>query len=1565
MASARIEVEKFDGRGDYTLWKEKLIAHLEILGLTEALEETHISEEKTSDPGEESDGKEKGGTFQEKMKEARSTIILSVSDQVLRKIIKEKTAASMFKALDKLYMSKALPNRIYLKQKLYSFKMTETQSIEGNIDDFLRLIADLENTNVTISDEDQAILLLMSLPRQFDQLRDTLRYGTARTTLVLEDVISVIHSKELELGLNRGKGLKTQPEGLYVKDKTENRGRPEQREKGKGNRSRSKSKSKRGCWICGEEGHFKSSCPIKNKSHTRPKDQGSNKAESSSAKGNLVETTGLCVTEAHHSTEVKLENEWIMDTGCSCHMTYRRDWFENLDEETEGTVRMGNKTVSKVKGTGSIRLKNEDGLSVVLTNVKYIPDMDRNLLSLGTFEKAGYKFESENGVLSIKAGGQTILQGRRYETLYLLKAKVVISESNAAEQRADDTVLWHRRLGHMSQKNMNVLVNKGLLDKKKVSTLELCEDCVYGRAKRVGFNIAHHNTKERLEYVHSDLWGAPSVPLSLSKCQYFISFIDDYTRKVWVYFLKFKDEAFEKFVEWVSLVENQTGLKLKTLRTDNRLEYCNKQFDGYCESKGIQRHRTCAYTPQQNGVAERMNRTIMEKVRSMLSDSGLPKRFWAEATHTSVMLINKTPSAALQFEIPDKKWFGRPPVYSYLRRFGCIVFVHTDDGKLSPRAKKGVLIGYPIGVKGYKVWLTEEKKLAVSRNVIFQENAVFKDLLKGNEGLATSEEDLSRSYVELDLDTESSSTSGGENDSSHHSPRSTTPNLQSPTHVNDDAGNDVSQSPRSYHLARDRERREVRPPVRFDDEDYYCEALYTTEDGNTLEPEDYREAKKDVNWLKWKVAMDEEIDSQIKNNTWTSVERPENQRVIGCRWIYKYKLGIPGVEEPRYKARLVAKGYAQREGVDYHEIFAPVVKHVSIRILLSIVAQEGLELEQLDVKTAFLHGELKEKIYMTPPEGYESMIKKNQVCLLNKALYGLKQAPRQWNEKFDIYMSEIGFVRSEYDNCAYTKKLGDDSLMYLLIYVDDMLVASNNREAIANLKKELSLKFEMKDLGPAKKILGIEISRNRDTGTLMLSQEGYLNKVLETYNMQDAKYAMTPLGAHMKLRAATEEQQANNEDFMKSIPYCNAVGSIMYAMIGTRPDLAYPVGVISRFMSNPIKEHWLAVKWVLRYIKGTLDIKLCYQKNPDFQITGYCDADHGADLDKRRSITGLVFTLGGNTISWKSGLQRVVALSSTESEYMSLTEAVKEAIWLKGLLREFGYDQKAVEIYCDSQSAIEVSKNNVHHDRTKHIDVKYHFIREVIASGVVEVLKISTEKNPADIFTKIVTVSKFQDALNLLQVRVLQRKGKGDFAISGLGFGIMSDWVGDTSDYTPWKELVYQSDPDDPDFEPPESESDVVDSGIESGNEGDGEDASAGGDDSDSETEKDGGDNDRECDNNDRDCENDGDGGRDEIRRKRKRQEGEGEEGQREKKPRRKENKDLREEDIMERFEFKMEEAVVNWSDAFQIRRGVIPESDNEDEDLVVTRDRKIRLVYHDKLAEIRNLVPNVDEDEP
>ena len=296
----------------------------------------------------------------------------------------------------------------------------------------------------------------------------------------------------------------------------------------------------------------------------------------------------------------------------------------------------------------------------------------------------------------------------------------------------------------------------------------------------------------------------------------------------------------------------------------------------------------------------------------------------------------------------------------------------------------------------------------------------------------------------------------------------------------------------------------------------------------------------------------------------------------------------------KYKARLVVKGFLQKKGIDFDEIFSPVVKMASIRVILGLVARLNLELEQMDVKTAFLHGDLNEEIYMEQPEGFKVSGKENLVCKLKKSLYGLKQAPRQWYKKFDSFMVGQGYKRTAADQCVYIQRFPDGNFVALLLYVDDMLIVGQEAAKISQLKKELSKAFDMKDLGPAQQILGMEIVRDRQNKKLWLSQERYIERVIRRFDIQKAKPVSVPLAHHFKLSKSSCPSSKKEIEKMSAIPYSSAVGSLMYAMVCTRPDIAHAVGVVSRFLSNPGKQHWEAVKWILRYLKGTTKFRLCY-----------------------------------------------------------------------------------------------------------------------------------------------------------------------------------------------------------------------------------------------------------------------------------------------------------------------------------------------------------------------------------
>ena len=414
----------------------------------------------------------------------------------------------------------------------------------------------------------------------------------------------------------------------------------------------------------------------------------------------------------------------------------------------------------------------------------------------------------------------------------------------------------------------------------------------------------------------------------------------------------------------------------------------------------------------------------------------------------------------------------------------------------------------------------------------------------------------------------------------------------------------------------------------------------------------------------------------------------------------------------------------------------------TIRLVLGRVAVKNLHLEQLDVKTTFLHGDLEEDIYMIQPKGFIVQEQENLVCKMRKSLYSLKQAPRHWYKKFDSFMYRIGFKRCEADHCYYVKFLGN-SYIILLLYVDDMLIAGSTIEEINNLKKQLSKQFAMKDLGVAKQILGMRIIKDKANGILKLSQSECVKKVLSRFNLNEAKPVSTPLGSHFKLSKEHSPKIEEERVHMSKVPYASAIGSLMYAMVCTRPDIAHVVGVVSKFMSRPGKQHWEVVKWILRYLRGSSDTCLCFT-SANLKLQSYVDVDFVGDINSSKSTARFVFTLGDTAISWASNLQNIVILSTTEVEYVVPTEAGKEMICLHGFLNELGKKQEMGILHSDSQSTIFLTKNLTFHSKSKHIQTKYHFIRYLVEDKLVILEKICGSKNPADMLTKGVTIEKLK-----------------------------------------------------------------------------------------------------------------------------------------------------------------------------------------------------------------------------
>ena len=1104
------------------------------------------------------------------------------------------------------------------------------------------------------------------------------------------------------------------------------RGGREQRKRGGFNNNNSQSVDKRNvqCYTCQKFGHYSNECKSHVQCHNCQKyghyaHECRGKQPMKEEKANFAEQEVISgdslMLMAHSSTEQD-QNIWFLDSGASNHMTGKKNFFVELNEKVQGEISFGDNSKVPVRGRGDILIKRKDGDHAFISNVYYVPDMKSNILSLGQLLEKGYDISLRNKHLTVTdARGKMII---RVEMARNRMFPLTIHHDTPRCLSAvidDKDWLWHLRFGHLNFESLKQLGNKKMV--KGLPNIqhpnEICESCVLSKQHRHSFGKQFDwRASKPLELIHTDVCG-PLRPLSNRQNRYFLTFIDDYSRKTWVYFLKRKSEVFEYFKEFKAFVEKQSGYRIKALRSDQGGEYTSDAFEEFLKQQGIKHQFTPAYTPQLNGVAERKNRTILNMVRSMLKDKKVPKSFWAEAVNCAVYLLNRCPTKSLKTKTPQEAWSTHKPSVKHLRVFGCIAYAKVPEArrtKLEDKGEKCILVGYGDKTMGYKLYNPVTQKITFRRDVIFEENESW----NWNQVESSSDVELI-----LEEEEEGEMVQPREVAGEPRSPREQqTPPPIFPSPQRSEASSSTTREFSDMKPRGVRSLNDLYENTEQMDEDVTLYCLLMSSD-----PVSFEEANKEG---KWKTAMDEEIKSIEKNKTWELTNLPEGRKKIGVKWVYKTKRNAQG-EVQRYKARLVAKGYKQKEGIDYGEVFAPVARLETIRLLISLAAQEKWKIYQLDVKSAFLNGFLEEEIYVEQPPGFVKRGQDDKVYRLKKALYGLKQAPRAWNTRIDKYFQGNGFEKCPYEHALYLKKEADGSLLYACLYVDDLIFTGNNPAMFDSFKKSMIQEFEMTDIGLMAHFLGIEVVQSEKG--IFISQSSYAKEILKRFNMENCNPVTTPVETGLELRKTDE----GNIDptYFKSL-----VGSLRY-LTCTRPDILYGVGLVSRYMETPNQTHLNAAKRILRYIKGTLNDGLLYTSSEEFKLVGYSDSDWGRDLDERKSTTGFTFFMGNTAFTWTSKKQAIVTLSSCEAEYVAASSAVCQGIWLRNVLKYLGFQQEnPTEVYIDNRSAIALAKNPVYHDRSKHIDTRFHFIREHVKNQEVELVSCRTYDQIADIFTK-------------------------------------------------------------------------------------------------------------------------------------------------------------------------------------------------------------------------------------
>ena len=813
------------------------------------------------------------------------------------------------------------------------------------------------------------------------------------------------------------------------------------------------------------------------------------------------------------------------------------------------------------------------------------------------------------------------------------------------------------------------------------------------------------------------------------------------------------------------------------------------------DRKGTTRELTVHDSPSQNGVAERGMRTRAERARALLLASGLPRFLWEEAMKHTTWLQNRTPTRALNGKTPYEMRNKRKPHLGGIQEFGAHAYVKDlKAGKLDSRAQVGRFVGYDSESKGCRIYWPGKRSITVERNIMFNLDNIHdpesfnissRDVLSEGEKekVIQNPENEVKTAEKSDNDTDLPSQSQSEPENNSIMQEQQTPNtIPFPTVPEERVDTEANQNEPDVSEQYGRGKRVPPKPKgmykkmhdglvaaaahteSLDDEDLAI-GLPEDEDsyinlppdfalvgGMDSEPASIDEALRGPDAQKWREALDYEIGQLEKMNTWTVEDLPPGYTAIPCGVVLKHKRGPDG-EIQSYRVRIVAGGHRQVHSINYSETFSAAAKMPTVRVVLANAAEQDWEIEHVDVKSAYLNAPLEETVYMKPPQGVLKPGQEGKVLRLLKGLYGLKQAGRGWYlEMSKVLIKDLEFKRSKIDHSVFYKREGDEHTI-IAVATDDMALTSKRKVDAERFKAQIKRYWDITDHGPIKWFLGFEIRRDRKSRTIAINQCAYIEKMVDKFYLTNAKKVTTPMDPNVYYSIDQSPSTANQLARMKGVPYSEAIGSVLWPVVVSRPDAAYAIGILAQFIQNPGLAHWEALKRLITYLGSTKDLWLTFGGRAKTLVEGFCDTDWATNKH-RHSILGYSFHFGCGAISWSSKKQYIIALSSTEAEYIAQTHAAKEALWLQSFVDEVrGTGGAPITINCDNQGAIALAKDNKFHSRTKHIDLRYHFIREAVEDEKLVVSYIPTDENVSDVFTKALAKPKFQRFVEMLGLR--------------------------------------------------------------------------------------------------------------------------------------------------------------------------------------------------------------------
>ena len=1307
---------------DFELWSTRVEAYLVAKGVFEV-----VSNDKSQAFDED-------GIIAKSMASARSIVIQALGDKPLRTVMAERTNPHvMWRKLRERYATSSAATRVQLQTRLQQMNYSTSISMSEYVDRMEVIFNRMEGMGCTIDESMKVAILLASFGDKsvssygpvisaLETLSDDNLTWETTTSRLLPEYESKSVTRDASAAQNIG-------QKKFVRAL--------------------KAKTNVICYSCGKKWHFARDFFAKKKSQDRDFDSGAKAHEA-------VRHHFALVTKSCHRIKT------IIDSGASSHMVADMRFMKGPMDTVDHRIVLGDGRVVKstTSGRAVIDCKGQNGqaFSFELSNVLYVPNLDTNLLSCSKLDENGHEIRFKSGECTLRPAhedGFFKIGYRRsgvYQLTGIFQAQEECKTASSTEKITER--VWHNRLEHIAESTIRDAVRKGPARGIELhgngNLKEKCGHCLHGKQTRLFLKERSSKATHPGEIIHSDVCGPMPIQTIAGK-RYFVSFIDGFTGFKSIYLLSKKSEVPDRFMEFAAHFERRNECIIKGLYSDNGGEY--EGMHDHLREQGIEVVRSAPYTPEQNGVAERANRTLMNMVRSMLSHSGLPTSFWGEALAYATDMCNSIGSRRNAMRSSNELLSGNVPYIGHLRTFGCQVMVHVPQqlrNKLQNRSREGTLLrGLPHSL--LRVWYSDTKSVQHVRHVVVSENNFparqwknvsrpsVQDLEWIDELFPIKDSDRFESYEGEDSELEGSIDAGNDplNSITGGDELPPAPPMAELTYTPANASSDttvVDTGEQQRYPTRDR-----RNPDRL----AYRASEVNLEIGLTNDQPSLEEALAGSDADMWRAAIDSELTALEVNKTWSNVRRDQaTSRPLDTKMVLKVKRHANG-EVDKYKARLVVKGFQQQ--VD-DGIYAPVVDFSSIRVACALTWMKGGQVHQMDVSSAFLNGTLEgsEPVYIEPPTYLGPIFDETTVLKLEKALYGLKIAPRAWNCTWNRLVKTVGFVRMKADTCVYRRGEGSNEI-WVLMYVDDILVMGCDEKSIQSAKTDLCTLFSMKDMGVVKFFLGVEFTTL--TNRVLLKQTHYINRLLRQFHMVDCKPVSTLILPGQNWALEDEETAV--------VPYKEAIGALLFLSTRTRPDISFAVSLLPRYTAAPQAKHWTGVKRILRYLKGTSELGLQYMKNQSFQggdladfLHASSDADWASSLEDRKSTSGMTLFIGENIVSWKTRKQKSVALSTSEAEYMALSECVREVRWMRELLRELGlFTASPTCIEEDNSGAIAWSASE---KTAKHVSIRYHFVQDMVREGAVSVKYCPTRYMSADIMTKALAGSKFVQLRDLL-----------------------------------------------------------------------------------------------------------------------------------------------------------------------------------------------------------------------